>query len=111
VLKWSNGTGIRLGDVATVSFAATPAAGAASIMGAPGVLLMLESQYGTNTLSVTKALEGTLAALKPVLAKQGIELHSDIFRPASFVDAAISHLRTALLVGAALVAAHQRFRQ
>ncbi|WP_034301987.1 efflux RND transporter permease subunit [Herbaspirillum sp. RV1423] len=103
VLKWSNGTGIRLGDVATVSFAAAPAAGAASIMGTPGVLLMLESQYGSNTLSVTKALEGTLTALRPVLAKQGIELHADIFRPASFVDAAISHLRTALLIGAALV--------
>lgn len=103
VLKWSNGTGIRLGDVATVSFAAAPAVGAASIMGQPSVLVMLESQYGANTLSVTKGLEDTLTALKPVLAKQGIELHADIFRPASFIDAAISHLRLALLIGAALV--------
>ena len=103
VLKWRNGAGIRLGDVATVSFAAAPAAGAASIMGVPGVLLMLESQYGSNTVTVTKALEARLTLLKPVLAKQGIELYADIFRPASFIDAAISHLRTALLIGAALV--------
>ncbi|KAF3996346.1 efflux RND transporter permease subunit [Glaciimonas immobilis] len=103
LLKWRNGVGIRLGDVATVTFAAAPAVGAASILGRPGVLLMLESQYGTNTQSVTKALEDKLAALKPILARQGIELHADIFRPASFVDAAINHLRTALLIGAALV--------
>lgn len=106
VLKWSNGAGVHVGDVATVSFAAAPAAaGAASIMGAPGVMLVLESQYGTNTLSVTQAVERKLTGLKPVLAKQGVQLRDDVFRPANFIEAAISHLRTALLIGATLVVA------
>ena len=105
VLRWSNGTAVRLGDVATVTWGSAPEVGAASIMGKPGVMLVLESQYGTNTLTVTKDIEKTLAALRPVLARQGVDLRADVFRPANFIDAAVSHLRTALLVGAVLVIA------
>ncbi len=105
VLRWSNGAAVRLGDVATVTWGSAPAVGAASIMGKPGVMLVLESQYGTNTLAVTNDIEKTLASLKPVLAQQGVELTADVFRPANFIEVAVSHLRTALLVGAVLVVA------
>ncbi|MDH6153662.1 MULTISPECIES: efflux RND transporter permease subunit [Paraburkholderia] len=105
VLRWSNGAAVRLGDVATVTWGSAPAVGAASIMGQPGVMLVMESQYGTNTLAVTNDIEKTLAALQPVLAKQGIELRKNVFRPANFIDVAVGHLRTALLVGALLVIA------
>lgn len=105
ILRWSNGAGIRIGNVATVAYAGAPAVGAASIMGSPGVLIMLESQYGANTLTVTRGLDRALAELKPVLAKQGVQLQPDVFRPANFITEATSHLRTALLVGAALVIA------
>ena len=105
VLRWSHGAGIRLGDVATVTYASAPAVGAASVMGKPGVLMMVESQYGSNTLSVTDGIERTLAALRPVLARQGVELQPDVFRPANFITEATRHLRTALLLGAALVIA------
>ncbi|RDK03445.1 efflux RND transporter permease subunit [Paraburkholderia lacunae] len=105
VLRWSNGAAVRLGDVATVTWGGAPAVGAASIMGTPGVMLVLESQYGTNTLAVTKDIEKTLAALKPALTQQGVDLNADVFRPANFIDAAVGHLRTALLVGAVLVIA------
>ncbi len=105
MLRWSNGAGIRLGDVATVTYAPAPAMGAASIMGTPGVMMVLESQYGTNTLTVTEDLERTLAALKPVLARQGVDLQPDVFRPANFITEAIGHLRTALLIGGVLVIA------
>jgi CzcA family heavy metal efflux pump len=105
VLRWSNGAAVRLGDVATVTWGSAPPVGAASIMGEPAVMLVLESQYGTNTLAVTKEIEKTLAALKPVLVQQGVDLNADVFRPANFIDAAVGHLRTALLVGAVLVVA------
>jgi Cu/Ag efflux pump CusA len=105
VLRWSNGAAVRLGDVATVTWGSAPAVGAASVMSTPGVMLVLESQYGTNTLAVTKDIEKTLAALKPVLTQQGVELNADVFRPANFIDAAVGHLRMALLVGAVLVIA------
>ncbi|ONJ09552.1 efflux RND transporter permease subunit [Burkholderia cenocepacia] len=105
VLRWSNGAAVRLGDVATVTWGSAPSVGAASIMGQPGVMLVLESQYGTNTRTVTKAIEQSLAALKPELERQGFDLNADVFRPASFIDASIGHLRTSLLVGAVLVIA------
>ncbi|MGH8778823.1 efflux RND transporter permease subunit [Paraburkholderia sp.] len=105
VLRWSNGAAVRLGDVATVTWGSAPAVGAASIMGQPGVMLVMESQYGTNTLAVTKDIEKTLTALRPVLAQQGVDLNADVFRPANFIDVAVGHLRTALLVGAVLVIA------
>ncbi|KDR26194.1 MULTISPECIES: efflux RND transporter permease subunit [Caballeronia] len=103
VLRWSNGAAVRLGDVATVTWAPAPAVGAASIMGQPGVMLVLESQYGTNTLAVTKGIEKTLSSLQPVLEKQGVDVNADVFRPANFIDASVSHLRMALIVGAVLV--------
>jgi len=103
VLRWSNGAGIRLGDVGTVVYASAPPVGSASIMGVPGVMMVLENQFGTNTLTVTSGLERTLAALKPVLALQGIDVTPDIFRPANFITEAVRHLRTALLIGAVLV--------
>ncbi len=105
VLRWTHGVGVRMGDVAAVTYASAPAVGAASINGVPGVMVVLESQYGTNTLAVTHDLEHKLAQLKPVLARQGIELRPDIFRPANFITEATNHLRTALAVGAVLVIA------
>lgn len=105
VLHWSNGAAVRLRDVATLTWGSAPAVGAASIMGQPGVMLVLESQYGTNTLAVTKDIEKTLASLKPVLAKERVDVNADVFRPASFIDASIGHLRSALLIGAVLVIA------
>jgi len=105
VLRWSKGVGIHLGDVAEVTYASAPAMGAASIMGTPGVMVVLESQYGANTVTVTNSLDLKLAALKPVLAKEGIDLQPDVFRPANFITEAISHLRTAFLIGGVLVIA------
>ncbi|HEY1230096.1 MAG TPA: efflux RND transporter permease subunit, partial [Ramlibacter sp.] len=103
VLRWHDGAGIRLGDVASVAWGPAPATGAASVMGQPGVVMILQAQYGANTLAVTEGLEQALANLRPELARQGIELHGDIFRPANFIDQATHHLGLVLLVGGALV--------
>ena len=105
VLRWHDGAGIRLGDVATVAYGAAPQAGAASIMGKPGVMLILQSQYGGNTVAITEGLERTLANLRPELERQGVEVHADVFRPANFIDRATHHLGIVLLVGGALVVA------
>ncbi|MHB9020889.1 MAG: efflux RND transporter permease subunit [Halothiobacillus sp.] len=103
VLRNQGGATLRLADVAQVTVAPAPAVGAASIEGQPGVMLVVEEQYGANTLAVTRALEQRLAQLKPALAAEGVTLYPDLFRPANFIETAISHLRTALLIGAALV--------
>ena len=70
-----------------------------------GVMLIIESQYGADTMTVTEAVEKALEGLKPVLAADQIVLHPDIFRPANFIVTAISHLSMALLLGGVLVIA------
>ncbi len=62
-----NGTPILLREVAEVNEAPALRSGDALIMGKPGVLLSLASQYGANTLSTTLAVEKALADLPPAL--------------------------------------------
>ncbi len=103
VLLHQNGANLTLGDVARVVDAPEPPIGGASVMGQPAVMLMVSSQYGANTLDVTRVLESALAELHPALAAQGIAIHADIFRPANFIVKALQNIRTSLLVGSALV--------
>ncbi|MDE2564797.1 MAG: efflux RND transporter permease subunit [Burkholderiales bacterium] len=105
VLRSHGGGVLRLGDVATVRNAAAPPAGTASVMGQPGVMLVVAEQYGADTVRLTQALEARLQALKPALDAQQVTLYPALFRPANFIAAAVGHLRDALLVGGALVLA------
>jgi Cu/Ag efflux pump CusA len=41
VLKWSNGAAVKIGDVAKVTYAGAPPVGAASVMGMPGVMIVV----------------------------------------------------------------------
>ena len=95
---------VRLGDVARVVEAPAPELGAASIEGHPGVMLMVSSQYGANTLDVTRGLERALVGMAPSLRDAGIVLHPRLFRPANFILAAIDNVRSSLLIGGILVA-------
>ena len=94
---------LRLGDIAKVTEAPEPPVGAASIMGKPGVQLIVSSQYGANTLEVTRRIEQALKEIEPALAAQGVILHSDIFRPANFIETSIRNIKESLLLGAILV--------
>ncbi|WP_343684973.1 efflux RND transporter permease subunit [Asticcacaulis sp.] len=105
VVTQSNGVVVRLGDVADVVEAAAPDVGDAIIMGKPGVLISLSSQYGANTLETTRAVEAALAEFKPSLASQGITLHENLHRPANFIEAALGGITEDLLIGALLIAA------
>ncbi len=103
VLTTRHGLPIRLGDVATVSDAAEPRFGDAIIGVQPGILVETSTQYGANTLTVTRALEQRLNQLVPALRKEGVIYHPALLRPASFVESALVRLRASLLIGAVLV--------
>src|SRR6202522_172818 len=97
------GLPVRLEDVALVRDGAEPRFGDALIEGKPGILIETSTQFGANTLDVTRALEERLDALAPALAKQGVEYHPALLRPASFIESAIEKLRNSLLIGTVLV--------
>jgi CzcA family heavy metal efflux pump len=98
-------TPIRLKDVAAVELAPALRFGDALIMGKPGVLLSLASQYGANTLSTTRAVEQALGTLEPALKAQGITLYKDLHRPANFIERALGNLQESLLIAALLILA------
>src|ERR1700733_6722947 len=105
VVGTRGGLPVRLGDVAAVHEGAEPRFGDALIAGRPGILIETSTQYGANTLEVTRALEQQLDALAPALAKQGVQYHPALLRPASFIESAIEKLRNSLGLGAVLVVA------
>jgi CzcA family heavy metal efflux pump len=96
---------VRLRDVARVAEGAAPRFGDSLIQGRAGVLLSLSSQYGSNTLDVTRDLERALAELGPVLDQKGVQLYPRLHRPASFIEHALRNLRTSVLFGGVLIVA------
>ena len=102
VVDARNGATLRLRDVADVVEGTAQPVGDAIINDVPGILLIVEKQPWGNTLQVTHEIEEALEALRPALS--GIEIDSTIFRPATFVEMSLANLRTALLIGAVLVA-------
>jgi CzcA family heavy metal efflux pump len=103
VLIHHNGASVTLGDVARVADAPAPVIGAASIRGKPGVILVVDAAYGSNTLEITQGIDKAVADLRPRLKAQGILLHSEVFRAADFIDVALHNVRDSLLIGAVLV--------
>jgi len=102
-LPITGGSPVRIGDVADVVAAATPKSGDSLIMGRPGVLVALASQYGANTLDTTLAVEAALAELRPSLEAQGVHVAPRLHRPANFIETALSGIQRDLLIGAALI--------
>ena len=104
IVPTPSGAPLRLRDFATVEDAAAPKFGDAVIMGRPGVLLSLSSQFGANTLDVTRTTEEAIAALKPSLDAKGVTLYPRMHRPANFVENALRGVRNDVFIGAALIA-------
>lgn len=102
VLFHHAGAGLKLSDVAAVTTAQEPPVGAGLINGRPGIVMLLNAQYGSNTLDVTNRVDRALQALKPALAREGIVIHS-VFRPAYFIHTAVRNVLSALAIGAVLV--------
>jgi CzcA family heavy metal efflux pump len=93
---------VTIGQVANVTIGPQVPIGDATIMGKPGVLVTVSSQFGANTLKATEAVEEALTDLKPTLEKRGIDVIL-LHRPASFIERALGNLEHALALGSALI--------
>jgi Cu/Ag efflux pump CusA len=105
VVAVRNDTPILLRDVAQIKVAPALRSGDTLIMGKPGVMLSLASQFGANTLSTTQAVEKALSDLEPALEKQGITVYKNLHRPANFIERALSNLQESLVIAAVLILA------
>jgi len=97
----SDGTLVRLADVADVVEGTWPMIGDAVINDGPGLLLIVEKFPWANTLEVTKGVEEAIDEMRPGLP--GVDIDTTIFRPATFIELALENLITSLLIGAGLV--------
>jgi CzcA family heavy metal efflux pump len=105
VVTVRGGTPILLRDIAETKVAPGLRSGDALIMGKPGVMLSLASQYGANTLTATLAVEKALTDLEPALKARGIKLYSGLHRPANFIERALGDLKESLVIAAVLILA------
>jgi CzcA family heavy metal efflux pump len=64
----------------------------------------MSSQYGANTLEVTKALEEALADAQPLFDRNGINIFKRLHRPATFIEVALKNMEHSLALGGILVA-------
>ena len=103
LIPTGSGGSVALRDIADIRLAAGPQFGEALVMGRPGVLIALSSQYGANTLDTTRAVETTLADLAPSLAAQGVHVYPALHRPANFIETALHGMSIDLLIGAAMI--------
>jgi Cu/Ag efflux pump CusA len=89
---------VRLGDVSTIVEDHQPLIGDAIVGGAgDGLLLVVEKFPGADTRTVTAGVEAALAALQPGLT--GIQLDTNVFRPATYIDSAVGNVSFAALAG------------
>jgi CzcA family heavy metal efflux pump len=103
VLTYHDGVALRLRDVTRVVEAAEPKFGDAQIMGEAGVILIVSSQYGANTMEVTRAVEKVLGEMGPAFAAEKIVVWPRLFRPANFIEASLKNVNQSLLIGGVLV--------
>lgn len=97
----SDGTPMRIADVADVSRGTWPMIGDAVVNDGEGLLLIVEKFPWANTVAVTDGVEKAMAEMAPGLPE--VEYDTTIFRPATFVEMSIDNLTNAILIGAVLV--------
>jgi len=97
----ADGSPLRLGDLGNTVWDHQPLFGDGVVNGRPGLLMVVEKFPWGNTLDVTRGVEKALDDMQPGL--KGVQIDSNIFRPATFIELSIDNLTRALLIGTLLV--------
>jgi CzcA family heavy metal efflux pump len=96
------GIPVLVRDVAEVAVGPGIRRGVGSNNGRPAVVMGIQKQPGVNTLELTRRLDAVFADLRKTLPP-GMELATDIFRQADFINVSVKNLLDALRDGAILV--------
>lgn len=103
VIKMKNGHPVSIHDVAIVRTGAAPKIGAGYLNSKPAVVMTVLKQPHTNTLALTRRVDEAIIALQETMPEH-IEIRSDIFRQADFIERAIINVNKALIEGGLFVA-------
>ncbi|MDD2961301.1 MAG: efflux RND transporter permease subunit [Muribaculaceae bacterium] len=103
VIKRTESGIVLIQDVATVTIGGkVPKIGIASEKCKPAVLLTITKQPNVDTNKLTEAIDNEMEKVSKTLPK-GINVSTDIFRQADFINSSISNIQKALLEGAIFV--------
>ena len=102
-VAYRKGVAIRLGQVASVDYAARVKRGDAGHMGNPSVILSVQKQPNADTLKLTREVEAALSDLKRVLPKS-VTTVDVLFRQASFIEVSINNVLRVLVEALIVVA-------
>jgi Cu/Ag efflux pump CusA len=101
-LEDSTGSTLRLSDVADVVEDHQPLIGDAAVGDGTGLVLVVQKFPEANPLEVSRAVDEAMATLAPGLS--GVEINTDIYRPASFLEAALHNVGLGFAIGLLLLA-------
>ena len=102
VVRETNAVPIHVKDLGAVQVGEALKRGEGSLNGQSAVVISIKKQPGVNTLEVTSTIDATIANLEASLPP-GIRMHTDVFRQADFIEAAVANLEEALSYGGLLV--------
>ncbi|PWD98451.1 efflux RND transporter permease subunit [Marinilabilia rubra] len=102
VVKINGGSPVSVNDVADVKVSSSPKIGAGYLNGEPAVVMTVLKQPNTNTLVLTEKIDAAIAGLQESLPKH-VNIRTDVFRQADFIDRAIDNVTRALLEGGLFV--------
>ena len=89
--------------MADVGYAAQVKRGDAGFNGAPAVIISIQKQPGSDTITVTNEVEKALAELSRNLTN-GVKAEQILFRQADFISTSIANVKTVLFEAAIVVA-------
>jgi CzcA family heavy metal efflux pump len=96
------GIPIPLKLVADVRFGPEFPRGDSAYMGKPAIIGTVSKLFGADTLTVTYNVEKALEEIRKTLP-QGVQLETQVFRQANFIESSVTNLRRALIEGAIVV--------
>lgn len=94
---------VTLSDIATIEQSGRlPRIGLASLRTQPAVILTVTKQNGTDTRSLTEAIDKQLESMAKTLPHD-VKISTDIFRQDDFIESSVSNLESSLIEGALFV--------
>jgi len=103
LVKYHQGTPVTIGQVASVVLGPSPKRGTGADRGLPAVVISVQKSPGTNTLALTRQIDGVLDQLDKSLPK-GMTLNRDPFRASRFIEQSVRNVVTVLIEASVIVA-------
>ena len=96
------GKPILVGEIAEVIEAPKLKRGEGSYNGKPAVVMTIQKQPGSDTVSITKFISKAIEEIRPSLPK-GVIVNPDVFKQSNFIEASINGIMDKLKFGTILV--------